>query len=278
MGWTALPYLLATGGAVTDTDMTAVADPEFTRRNNHYIFTEPYKLGAAVAMGATLTRMNLSAPTINAVGKATLYPIMLSSANILSPPRVCWWWPAGIQLPQNEEVQLLATDGASENAMGFLFPFTPNHNRNIPPNQLTLTIRATAAITQVANGWSSPVVIAPEQSLRGGVYSVIGAECVAAASALFRLIFPRNRFYMGRKLRPGWLAQQALGDLPETRFHIDPTFMGEWGRFHTFELPQVEVYGAAATASITAELRLWLAYLGTDEGSLLDSWVQQGWN
>lgn len=277
MGWTVLPYLLATGGSVTDTDMTAVADTEFTRRNNHFIFTEQYKLGAAVGMGANATRFNVSSPIWNAIGKFNIWPVMISSANILSPPRISWFYPNMPMLPVNEEVQVLATDTASENAMAFIFPFTPGHGRNLPANQLLIPVRATASVTQVANGWSAPVVLTMEQSLRGGVYSLVGAECVAAASALFRLIFPRSRFYNGRKLRPGWLCQQAIGDLPEARMHIDPFYLGEWGRFHTFELPQVELYGAAATATITAELRLWLAYLGQDMMSNLDGWVGQGW-
>lgn len=277
MGWTVLPYELATGGSVVDTDMTAVADPVFTRRNSHYIFTESYQLAAAVAMGATGTRYNISVPQWNAITKMNIWPIMLSSANILSPPRVNWYQPAKPTIPQNEEFQVLATDGASENTAAFIFPMTPNHQKNIPANQQIICARATFTATQIANGWTAPTVLTMEQSLRGGVYSVIGAECVGTGSSLFRILFPRSRAYVGRYIRPGWLCQQAIGDLPETRWHIDPFYLGEWGRFHSFELPQFEVYGIAASASVTFEVRLWLAYLGQDEMSLLESWVSQGW-
>jgi hypothetical protein len=271
--FTVLPYLLATGGSVVDTDMSAVADAVFTTRNSHYIFTEQYNLMAQVAMGATFTRANVQVPTWNAIGRFNVWPGMLSSANILSPPRVAWMDHAVTPIPMNEEYTVKMTDGASENAMYFLWPATPGHTRNIPAGQLAIPVRATSTITQVANGWAGPGTLSMEQSLRGGVYSIVGAECVGAASALFRLIFPRSRNYKGRYLRPGWLCQQAIGDLPEQRLHINPYYLGEWGRFHTFEQPQLEVYGAAATSSVTFELRLWLIYLGQDEATYLDGWV-----
>lgn len=277
MGWTVLPYLLATGGSVTDTDMSAVTDPEFTRRNSHFIFTEDYKLMGAIGAGATITRLNLSIATFNAIGKHNVWPLNLTSANELNPPRVAWYYPQAPMLPQNEEVQFLVTDGASENACAALIPMTPGHTRNIPPNQLMICVRATCSLTQVAGGWSAAGALTMEQTLRGGVYSLIGAEVVGSGSFLFRFLPARSRFYKGRRLRPGWLCQQAIGDLPEQRMHIDPFYLGEWFRFHTFELPQLEVFSIAGSSTISHELRLYLAYLGQDEMSLLDSWVGSGW-
>lgn len=277
MGWTVLPYTIATGGAVTDLDMTAVADAEFAPRNNHIIFTEPYDCAALVAMGATASRFNVQIPQWNAIGRFNVWPIMISSAKILSPPRVMWHFPNGPHFPQKEEITIKVTAGAAENDCAMLFPITPGHSRNLPAGEQTIPIRATAAITQVAAGWSAPVALTMEQSLRGGVYSIVGAECVCVNSAAFRLIFPSSRFYKGRRLRPGWLCQDVIGDLPDTRFHIDPYYLGEWGRFHSFELPQIEVFGIAAAAGVTVELRLWLKYLGSDDDSLLRSWASQGW-
>jgi hypothetical protein len=58
-------------------------------------------------------------------------------------------------------------------------------------------------------------------------------------------------------MRPGWLCNQALGDQDEARVRENPFCLGEWGRFWSVEMPQLEVYGSAAGAQ-TAELRLWL--------------------
>lgn len=277
MGFTVLPYLLATGGSVTDQDMLAVTDQEFSQRNSHFIFTEPYKLGAAVLMGANITRGNIQIPTFNAIGRFNIWPVMKSSANISSPPLVSWFYPNALAVPQNEEFTVKATDGSSENVAAFMWMFTQGHSRNIPGNTLIIPVRCTSTITQVAGAWSAVGQLTFEQTLRGGVYSIIGAECVGSGTALWRLIFPRSRFYMGRRIRPGWLAQQAIGDLPENRMLFDPMYLGEWGRFHTFEPPQVEVFSVAGSSSIAHEFRLYLAYLGQDEGSLLDAWVSQGW-
>lgn len=275
MAWTVLPYLLATGGSVSDTDMSAVADPVFTRRNSHYIFSNDYSIGAVVGMGATITRLVLSMPTFNAITKFNIWPLMLSSAKILSPPRTMWLWPTMPPIPQNEEVQFAVTDGASENAIALLMPFTPGHTRNVPPTPKLVPARFTAAVTQVANGWSAPVSWTMEQALRGGSYTVLAIEIVCVNSAAFRIIFPRMRSYRGQFLRPGWLCTDVIGDQPDLRMHIDPMYLGEWGRFASYELPQIEVYGAAATSTVTLEGRVWLGYLGEGD-SQVESWAAQG--
>jgi hypothetical protein len=276
MGWTLLPYNLATGGAVTDADMSAAADDIFSQRSAHYILTNRYILRAIFGMGATMARLNLQIPVFNAVGRFNVWPLNLSSANVLSPPRVAWLDEAAPELPQREEITLKATAGASENEYAILFPFTPGHNRNIPSNQLVIPTRWTFTPTQVANAWSAAVALTAEQSLRGGVYSVIGAQAVNAGGIAFRLHFPRARMYNGQYLRPGWLCQQAIGDQEELRMQQSPFVFGEWGRFQTFEQPQISVY-SAGTASAASELRLWLAYLGQDDNQFLDPWVSQGW-
>lgn len=272
-----LPYLLATGGSVADTDTPNVADQEFSSRNSHFIFTEDYRLLAAIGMGANLTRMNFSVPTWNAYGLNNIWPVMLSSANILSPPRVSWFPGSMPIVPQNEEVAINTTDGASENAAAFIVLTSPGFSKNLPAGPATLCIRATCTITQVAGKWAGPGALVFQQNLRGGVYSIIGMECVGSGTAAFRLVFPRSRFYYGRRIRPGWLAQQAIGDLPEPRLQIDPYYFGEWGRFHTFEPPQLEVFSIAGSSSITHELRMYLTYIGQSESQYLDAWVAQGW-
>jgi hypothetical protein len=277
MGWTALPYFIATGGSVVDLDMTAANDDIFSTRNNHLILTNRYLLRGVFGMGANITRLNLQIPVYNAVGRFNIWPLNLSSANILSPPRVAWLDDAAPELPQKEEITFKVTDTASENAYAIPFLFTPGHNRNIPANQLIIPTRWTFTPTQVANQWSAAVALTAEQSLRGGVYSVLGAQAVNAGGIAFRLHFPRARMYLGQYLRPAWLCQQAIGDLEELKIQLSPMIFGEWGRFQTFEQPQISVY-SAGTASAASELRLWLAYLGQDEGQLLDPWAAQGWS
>jgi hypothetical protein len=69
--------------------------------------------------------------------------------------------------------------------------------------------------------------------------------------------------YNGRQLRPGGLIQNtaALNPMPNQRFGF-----GEWGRFHTFELPSIQIYSDAAGG--TYEVRLELTYLGQSNSLL----------
>lgn len=277
MGFTVLPYTLATGGSVTDQDMSAVTDPEFSQRNSHYIFTEQYMLLGALYMGANATRANIQVPTWNAIGRFNIWPVNLTSANNLSPPRIMWLKDAPPMIPVNEEYTVKATDTASENCAVLNWLFTPGWTRNLPAADITIPVRCTSTITQVSAGWSALGTLTFEQSLRGGVYSVIGAQVQGSGTIAFRLVFPRARYYHGRKLRPGFLCSQAIGDLPELYWYDQPFAFGEWGRFHTFEPPQMEVF-SFGTSSTAHEIRLWLRYLGQGGTDALDSWVSQGWN
>jgi hypothetical protein len=67
----------------------------------------------------------------------------------------------------------------------------------------------------------------------------------SANSRAFRLFFPRAKEYFGRIMRPGMLVSAAFGNMvyPDIAFTL-----GEWGRFHTFEPPQIEEYADAAGA------------------------------
>lgn len=256
-------------GAATYTDLTAATDEEFTQRNSHYTFTEPYKLLASMYGGDDVTNGRLLLPTWNAIGEFSLWPPNISATDdILSPPRVQWFDEFGPELAVNEELQSQITSTAAM-ALGYnaLVIGTMDWNRNLPRGRLTIPIRATAAVATLAAAWSGAGAITLAQSLRGGVYAVVGASCFCADTLAFRLIFPRQKMYRGRKLRPGWLGINALGDLEESSIRDDPFRLGVWGYFHTFELPQIQVFGNAAGAA-TQELRLWLQYLGEDVGIL----------
>jgi hypothetical protein len=256
-------------GGVT-TDLAALVDPDFTQRNGHYTFTEQYRLGGVVGIGTNVTRTDLLCPTWNAIGLMNSYPPVRSATPVSSTYvdlRTDWQVP----IPLNEEFQVQQANdaGAANRLNGVLWIFTQDWNRNLPAGIFPIMIRATSSVTKVANAWSGPATITLEQSLRGGVYSIIGYDCFLAGCIASRIIFPRQKLYQGRKLRPGNLCQNALGDFPPLYGYNQARVFGEWGRFHTFELPQIEVWGNAAGA-VTAELRIHAVYLGTDL-SLLES-------
>lgn len=265
MGFSLLNYTALTAGASVDLDMTALTDQDFSIRNGHYIFTEQYQLLAHSLHGVTVTRGNVQVPHWNAIGRLNIWPVNRLLL-IPSPPQVAWLRQAPPWIPQNEEYTVkVTTTGAAEQDTYMMWVATNAFNANIPANQLIIPVRFTAAPTLVANAWSAAVALTMEQSLRGGTYAVVGAQVQCPSGLAFRLIFPKYKLaYGNRKLRPGWITQQSLGDLEEATMQINPFVFGEWGRFFTFEQPQIEFNGSTAGAQ-TAEGRLWLAYLGESD-------------
>lgn len=278
MGFALLDYNLSAAAAgASNSDMSAVNDPDFSQRNSHYIFTEPYALLAAALVGASVTRARFQVPTWNAIGEYNI----LNANRSLNPPSNCQvdlTMASPPPVPLNEEFQIQASNNlgmGTEQENALIWIATQDWTKNLPTGRLTILCRASFTLTPTINVWSGGQNITLSQSLRGGVYAVIGATLQGSNAAAFRIIFPRYRLYHGRKLRPGFLCQNAIGDVISQQ--LDPWMLalGEWGRFHTFELPQVEVLGTTAGA-ITYQLFMWLVYLGEDV-SLLSSGLGGGY-
>jgi hypothetical protein len=271
---TVLAYSIATGGATTDADETAVADQVFAIKNNHFVFTNPYNLRAAMAIGATITRQNFQPPSWEAISRLNIWPISVA-AGIPSNPQMMWLDGAMPQLPQYEEFLVKSTGTTSETDYTLLWLQTPGHNSNIPPGDLPMPIRATVTLTLSAGAWVQSGALTFEKSLRGGNYSVIGFQAQCTNGLAVRLISPRMRLYAGQPLRPGFLCQNAIADVPEAKVHLNPWFWGEVFRFHSYEPPTIEVLGNTS-GSQTLELRFFLRWLGGSEMDLA-AWASQAW-
>lgn len=270
MGWAALVYSQGAAGTnQTNLDLAAASDPDFSVRNSHYIFTESYKLFGAFALGASLTRGRIQVPTINSVGEHTLW-CANRSATVPSNAQFDNYMPLPLQLPINEELQIQYSNnlGAStEQEQVLLWLLTDDWNANLPRGKQLLVARATVTVTPTVNAWSGGQAITLSQSLRGGVYAMIGCVVQGTNSAFYRVIFPRYRLYHGRKLRPGGVVQTAIGDVPFSAQNLDLYEFGEYGRFHTFELPLFEFFGITAS-STTYQIFMWLMFMGEDISQL----------
>jgi hypothetical protein len=270
MGWAALAYSQGAAGTnQTNLDLAAASDPDFSQRNSHYIFTESYRLLGSVAVGASLTRGRIQVPTVNAVGEFALWNANRSAT---VPSNAQWdnFYDMPLQLPQNEEFQIQYSNNlgaATEQEQVLVYLATDDWSANLPRGRQLLQARATITVTPTVNAWSGAGAITMSQSLRGGVYAVIGCIVQGTNSAFFRIIFPRYRLYHGRKLRPGSVVQNAVGDVPFFYFRDGAFPFGEWGRFHTFELPQFEFFGITA-ASTTYQIFLMLMFMGEDVSQL----------
>lgn len=255
-----LAYHVSGGVNDANVDMTAAVDPNFSRRNSHYIFTEPYQLLADYHQAESALRARYNVPTWNAICRQQIYPPN-RSITVPSNPQVCDRRDYPLSIPLNEEV---AVEESNNNAAGaedtyaFLWCAPPSWTKNIPRGVSRQIIRATASVTSSANAWSADGAMTIVDPIKGGSYVVIGAQCILATVIAFRLNFVRAPLYNGRKMLPGDLATEAIGNVPVKEGR---NWLGEWGRFNTFELPQVSCFANAA-AALTLELRLDTVYLG----------------
>lgn len=266
-----LVYSLASNTINVDNDLSAAVDPEFSQRNNHYIFSEQYNLLAAGLFAAHAVRGRYQVPTWNAIGEDTIFNVV-RSIEPLTNSQLDWYVDNPKPIPINEEFQLQEHDsgGGTEQATGVLWIGSPRWNANLLKGKYPIVIRATGTTTWTANGWSPLAQLTLSQSLRGGVYAVHGAVLQADDAVAFRLVFPRQKMVNGRRLRPGYYAQNAVGDVIGLHTLPESSRLGTWGLFHTFELPQLEVFGTAADSTAWV-LFLWADFLG-ESMDLLTQW------
>lgn len=250
MGFHLAAYTFASTGGLSLKDMTALVDPAFSQRNGHYIFSEPYQLLAGYAIGKTITDVRLNMPSVNAVA---YQHVQLVNQSIKPPsPDVMEDYRSNpLQIPQYEEMAWLVSDGGSaaeqESLLMFISP--PGWNRNVPQGQSRLTVKATATPNVGAYAWGQQSIITFETTLKGGWYSVVGCECLDTSLLAIQLNFPRMPLFNGRKLFPGTRCIQTPGAWP---LFYDRGWVGWWGTFHSFELPQMLAMGyAAGTGSST---------------------------
>lgn len=243
-----------------------VDDTVLQRRNSNLILSEPYNLLAAYAIGVDMTRARFNNVALTTRGVPHLWPIT-RSATVVSRPRITDLRDMPLKLPVNEEIIMEVSQdgpamGTSQSSV-VAWVGKPDFKRNIPRGHM-FRVRATVVITAGAeNAFTALATPVMERDLFGGVYSVVGAHLVAANGIAFRMFFPRQPCIEGRQHRPGGLVQNAIGDHP---WEAQDMGFGEWGRFHTFEPPQVQVLSDAAGG--TYELRLNVVFLGEDQSLL----------
>lgn len=259
------------GVADANVDMTALVDPNFSRRGgvagvSHYTLTEMYNLIGAAHLAANATASRFNVPSWNQFGRHHIWPVN-RSATIQGDTRVQDLREYPVPLPQNEEIAIEDSNNlgaGTEVTFAFMWVAPPAINYQLPRGLFTLTVRFTATIVITANGWSADAAVTFAEQIKGGVYSVIDVEAQAASLIAFRINFPRARQYNSRKLLPGDLGTNAVGNQVQ---RWKPRPFGEWGRFHTFEAPQIQCCSLAAGGT-AIEGRMTLVYLGEQESLL----------
>jgi len=260
-----LAYNVTAGVNDVDVDMTALPDPNFSRRGgatgfNHWIFTEKYSLMAAYYGAVSALRARLSISSWNSYGAQQIYPPN-RSLNIPSNPQVRDLRSYAPEIPMNEELAVLESNNlaaATEQTFAILFIAPHGEPRQLTRGVNRIMARFTAAVTTVANGWTGDVGITITDQIKGGTYAVNGLEVVGADVLAARLNLVHAPTYQGRKLQAGCLATPTIGNVP---LRFGPDWLGEMGRFNNFELPQIAFLSTAA-AAITVTGFMDLTYLG----------------
>lgn len=270
MSYHTLVYNLAAAGVnAANTDMLAAVDSEFSQRSSHYVFTESYRLLAASYIAPSATRARFQVPHWNAIAEFT---IMNANRSLQPPSNPQWdvYREMMLPIPQLEEFQVQASNnlGAATEQANVVLNIAPDDwKMQQSPSQFKFVARATLALTPTLNAWSGPQAITMSQSLRGGTYAILGTVVQGTNAVAWRWVFPRNKLYNNRRLRPGGLTQNAVGDVVNNQLDPWGVPFGVLGYFNTFELPSIELFGTLAGA-ITYQIFIWLAYLGEDQNLL----------
>jgi len=269
MSFHMLNYGLTDAAGGPDEDMIAAQDDVFTRRGgaggvDHYIFTDPINLIQAYHMNTAAVRARFNIPSWNHYGRQQIYPPN-TSVTVPTNPQVHDLRDNPKAFPQNEEVAVEAVNSGAGGVRAnvFLWVATPDWSKALTPGLYRQTVRFTAAAAGTANIWGVVAPIVFTDALVGGTYAVNGVEIFDAGTLAFRLLFPRGPQISGRNMRPGCLSKEAIGNIGLRNEVMELSRYGEWGKFGTFEPPQIQIL-ANATAASVQEGRMDLTYLGSN--------------
>lgn len=262
-----MSYYAAQAAGASYADTAFVVDNTISSRNSHPILTEDYELVATYVAGASITAARFSDATWNAISQPEIYPANLSLA-VPTNPQIADMrqWPR--QLPRNEEIaaQLSNNLGSSTEPEFVLCWIRPLGSKPVLPggapsygglSRVRVIFTFTGAIT--VGVWSSDLVMTITNTIRGGSYAMIGCNVVCAHGIAYRFNFPRSPLYQGRKLYPGNLVEAAYGNILQRE---GDTWLGELGRFDTFEMPLISILAGTTTTSTTYTGYMDLVYLG----------------
>lgn len=251
MGFHLLAYANpAMGVNASFTQLSAVPDPEFSNRGTTpaFILSEDYDVLFNAIFAASVTDARFDIARVNAIAKHHIYPIN-RFATIPTNPNIQDMRDYPLKLPTFEQLIAQASNnlGSSTEPCTLFTGIAPRGTtRMLPSGERRIQLAFTGAVTGVAGAWSSLGNLTFAENLASGWYSVVGCNIFDAGTLAFRMVFARPENYQGRKLRPGGFAQEALGNIP---WGPQMGGLGLWGKFHSQEPPQLEIYANASASS-----------------------------
>ena len=215
---------------VANTDTPALNDTILAIQNGHHIPSKPLQLVGAWASSTSLLRARLTTPKIRQVAPTFLHPVE-NTITPVSIPAVMDMSGRPFNLNAQEEIVWELTASAAGPANAYVISWLQDGLTPAPQGDM-YTVRATGTTTTVASTWT-PATVTFDSTLPAGLYSVVGAQLVAATTVAFSLTFD-NQFY-----RPGGLASTTDLIIPWMQQRYGG--LGEWGRFDTVTLPRLSI-------------------------------------
>lgn len=237
-------HLLAFQGSVAQNASLAniplITDTYFTQTTDGYYPPATFKALIGYARIDSGSQARLNTPLL----RIPVYPYFSNLDLASDPPNlppVNEWYDNGPQVVQNDPLNVTVSRAGSGAATCEALVWMAKSTPARVMGQVR-TIRATSAITRVANGWSEGPLTLQDQ-LPTGTYNIVGLASFGTNLLASRFVFP------DQPMRPGTLAQQAVGEYSWDRFRFGN--MGVFGQFRSTAVPTVQIMGYGANTSQT---------------------------
>lgn len=249
-GFTLVAYSAAAAGINASlAALPAVADPHVrVVTNDIYVPVDLSSLWGATGIGPTMTRAQLSAPSLRRIFLPEVAPLDVGAALPASPRKVFLYEDSPLKLDGGEALDALITNTASDRETVLVWLGPGPAKLDTRP---FYTLRVTAATTLVAGAWTN-AAITFDQTLPAGRYDIVGARFRSTNLIAFRFVF------VGGTYRPGAIGYAATTSLDYDKFRSGN--LGIWGNFAHNAPPTVDFLANAGDTAETGELDL--VYLG----------------
>jgi len=245
-GFTTVAYSAAAAGINANLALLpAVADPHVrVVTNDIYVPADFNNLWGAYGVGPTMTRAQLSSPSLRRTFLPEVAPLDVGAALPASPRKILLYDDSPIKLDPGEALDALLTNTASdrETILVWLGPGVSKVD-----TRPFFTLRVTCATTLVAGAWTNAAVTF-DQTLPAGKYAIIGARFRSTNLIAFRFVF------VGGTYRPGAVGYAATTSLDYDKFRAGN--LGVWGEFRHNAPPTIDFFANAADTTQAGELDL----------------------
>jgi hypothetical protein len=238
-----------TGGVLTY--VNALADQHVRVEGQNIIVPRGMNyLGAAYAVGATVTNARIESPSLRRVVNIDLANIDVA-AMPSSPYNFVPWFGNPLELDEDEGLRALVSESAAGAEQDTVLAWLTDGKLE-PVAAPIYTVRASSSTTLSAYAWTN-CSLSFAQTLPSGRYQVVGMHALSTGAIAARIVF------VGGVWRPGCICHQSVGNRILNHFRYG--YLGVWGEFEATQPPTVDFLSASADTSETVFLDL--VYLGS---------------